>query len=69
MNIETVAANLRNKIKGKERLLVEYQEARKSATMIEDIALYATSEMLKDNIAELGKILAEVEACCTTSAG
>lgn len=69
MNIETVAANLRAIIAGKERLFVEYQEVRKEATMVEDIALYATCEMLKESIAELGEILADVEACCTRALG
>lgn len=63
MNIQTVAANLRNTIAGKEKLLEEYQKARKLATMAEDLALYATSETLKINIDELKRILGDVEQC------
>ena len=64
MNIHTVAENLRNTIAGKEKLLEEYQKARKLATMAEDLALYATSETLKINIDELKRILQDVEVCC-----
>jgi len=63
MNIQTVAQNLRNTIAGKEKLLEEYQKARKLATMAEDLALYATSETLKINIDELKRILGDVEQC------
>lgn len=63
MNIQTVASNLRVTIAGKEKLLEEYQKARKLATMAEDLALYATSETLKINIAELRRILQDVESC------
>jgi hypothetical protein len=63
MNIQTVAQNLRNTIAGKEKLLEEYQKARKLATMAEDLALYATSETLKINIDELKRILKDVEQC------
>jgi len=64
MNIHTVAANLRNTIAGKEKMLADYQEARKLASRDEDAALYATVSFLKVNIAELQRILADVEACC-----
>jgi hypothetical protein len=63
MNIQTVAANLRNTIAGKEELLAEYQEARKLATMAEDSALFATVSLLKVNIDELRRILQDVEQC------
>jgi len=64
MNIQTVAQNLRNTIAGKEKALAEYQEARKLATMAEDIALYPVVEFLKVNIDELKRILQDVEVCC-----
>ncbi len=64
MNIYTVRDNLKNTIAGKEKLLEEYQKARKLATMAEDLALYATSETLKINIDELKRILKDVEVCC-----
>ena len=64
MNIQTVAQNLRVTIAGKEKALAEYQEARKLATMAEDIALYPVVEFLKVNIDELRRILEDVEKCC-----
>jgi len=67
MNIQTVAANLRVTIAGKEKMLAEYQEARKLATMAEDSALYATVSFLKVNIAELRGILQDVEQCIPKS--
>ncbi len=63
MNIQTVANNLRNTIAGKEQMLTEYQEARKLATMSEDSALFATVSFIKVNIAELQRILQDVEQC------
>ena len=63
MNLSTVITNLKNTIAGKEQMLAEYQEARKLATMAEDHALYATVSFLKVNIAELNRILADVEKC------
>ena len=64
MNIYTVRDNLKRTISGKENALSEYQEARKLATMAEDIALYPVVEFLKINIDELKRILADVEQCC-----
>lgn len=64
MNIQTVRDNLKNTIAGKEKALAEYQEARKIATMAEDIALYPVVEFLKVNIDELKRILQDVEVCC-----
>jgi hypothetical protein len=64
MNIHTVAANLRNTIAGKEKYLAEVIKARSLASREEDHALFATQEFLKVNIAELKKILADVEVCC-----
>jgi len=63
MNIQTVASNLRNTIKGKEAMLADYQEVRKLASRDEDAALYATVSFLKVNIDELKRILGDVESC------
>ena len=63
MNIQTVATNLRNTIAGKEKMLADYQEARKLASMGEDAALYATVSFLKVNIDELRRVLQDVEQC------
>ena len=63
MNIQTVADNLRNTIKGKEKMLADYQEVRKLAARGEDMALYATVSFLKVNIAELKRILQDLEQC------
>ena len=63
MNIQTVAENLRNTIAGKEKMLADYQEVRKLASRGEDMALYATVSFLKVNIAELKRILQDLEQC------
>ena len=63
MNIKTVASNLRNTIAGKEKMLADYQEVRKLAARGEDMALYATVSFLKVNIAELKRILQDLEQC------
>ena len=63
MNIQTVAENLRNTIAGKEKMLADYQEVRKLAARGEDMALYATVSFLKVNIAELKRILQDLEQC------
>ena len=63
MNIQTVAANLRNTIAGKEELLAEFE----SATLRNGASLEAThamKEFLKLNIDELKRILVDVEVCC-----
>jgi hypothetical protein len=64
MNIQTVRDNLIRTIAGKEKALAEYRKARELATRDEDVALFATVEFLKVNIAELESILADVEKCC-----
>ncbi len=64
MNIQTVATNLRNTIAGKEKMLADYQEARRLWPGGEDAALFATQEFLKVNIDELRRILADVDQCC-----
>ena len=63
MNIQTVAENLRNTIAGKEKMLADYQEVRKLAARGEDMAVYATVSFLKVNIAELKRILQDLEQC------
>ena len=69
MNIATVARNIKNTIAGKEMLLVEYIDMRDSLSKEMDAynALYAgwhaTVAMLEINIAELKRILQDVEQC------
>lgn len=68
MNIQTVRDNLRNTIAGKEKMLASlnpnnpYSEEFKSEGEV--MARRATIEFLKINIAELKRILADVEVCC-----
>jgi hypothetical protein len=63
MNIQTVAENLRNTIKGKQAML----DGLKSTLDVRDpgarMALIATREFLEINIGELTKILTDVEQC------
>ena len=62
MNIQTVATNLRVTIAGKERMLDSYRKIRDmndGAAM----AVEATRSMLEINIAELKRILQDVEQC------
>ena len=62
MNIQTVAENLKNTIAGKERMLDSYRNIRDmndGAAM----AVEATRSMLEINIAELKRILQDVEQC------
>ena len=69
MNIETVAENLRNTIKGKEQMLGQYR----SALMLSyagptpppgaEMACIATIQFLEINIDELQRILQDVEQC------
>ncbi len=63
MNIQTVKQNLRDTIAGKEKYLGEVRIARSLANREEDHALFATQEFLKINIAELKRILADLEQC------
>ena len=65
MNIHTVAENLRDTIAGKERYLAELDTV--NAMTIpsgEAMALNATYKFLAINIAELKRILQDVEKCC-----
>jgi hypothetical protein len=58
-NIYTIRDNLKNTIAGKEKLLKEYLEDLCLAQLPEDAAV----EFLKVNLAELRRILADVEVC------
>ena len=62
MNIQTVAANLRNTIAGKEQMLAEFESTTlRAGANLE--AVYATKEFLKINIAELQRILDDLVEC------
>ena len=65
MNIQTVASNLRNTIKGKEAMLASHQAyLRSSGTSgSENMVIYATVQFLGANIDELQRILKDVEQC------
>ena len=63
MNIQTVAENLRNTIAGKEKALEGYREDYEYSTMGEGKSLWATIKFLEINIAELKRILQDVESC------
>ena len=69
MNIQTVATNLRNTIKGKEKMLkdMKFQRAFGDGSWQGDIAkqaaYFATQEFLEININELRRILQDVESC------
>ena len=70
MNIETVAANLRNTIAGKEKYLAECNDALAKGLTSNGvhIAVDTTRELLEINIAELKRILQDVEQCLTKDA-
>ena len=65
MNIETVAENLRNTIAGKAHLLDQYSRVLDGDKMLyeQKIAASATSKFLEVNIAELKRVLQDVEQC------
>lgn len=67
MNLSTVTANLRNTIAGKEKMLEGMNPnnpySNEYLSEGEVMARRATIEFLKINIAELRRILADVEAC------
>ena len=64
MNIHTIRDNLRNTIAGKEQLLAEHQANRQSEDAHVRMMSYPIVKMLELNVAELKKILADVEKCC-----
>ena len=62
MNIQTVITNLKNTIAGKEQMLAEFESTTlRAGANLE--AVFATKEFLKINIAELKRILQDVEQC------
>jgi hypothetical protein len=67
VNIQTVATNLRNTITGKEIALANlYPDNPRSANFMDEAEASvrkATIEFLKINIAELKRILVDVELC------
>lgn len=67
MNIETVRDNLRNTIAGKVELLKEMLQRQYDLPHIEARALSVTMEFVEINIAELKRILADVEVCMNTA--
>ena len=70
MNINTVADNLRNTIKGKEKMLKDtkfnmaFGDGSWQSDIGKQMALHSTIEFLEINIDELKRILADVEVCC-----
>ncbi len=65
MNIQTVAENLRNTIAGKEEYLATLNRELTNRYLDENdfIVSNTTSDFLKINIAELKRILQDVEQC------
>lgn len=67
MNLQTVITNLKRTIAGKEHALKEYNKAINLSVdpldVGERMAITATVEYLEINIAELRRILADVEKC------
>ena len=66
MNIETVAANLRNTIAGKEMLLETYKNP--GMNPYPKFVTETMIQLLEVNIAELKRILQDVEQCLTKDA-
>lgn len=67
MNLQTVITNLKNTIAGKEQAMKEYNKVLNvyidPVDVGERMAITATVEYLEINIAELKRILADVEKC------
>jgi hypothetical protein len=69
MNIQTVAENLRNTIAGKEQMLAQQQSALAlsylgpTLPVGAEMACVAIIQFLEINIAELKRILQDVEQC------
>lgn len=70
MNIQTIRDNLKNTIAGKEIYLANATKIRdeQDLTPEQDSANYVTIQFLKINIAELKRILADVEQCTYSQA-
>ena len=64
MNIQTVAENLKNTIAGKEKMLAGIKNPDDLFNMEARMVAIATREFLEINIAELRRILTDVEICC-----
>ena len=67
MNIQTVAANLRATIAGKEEYLARENENRKSEDAHVRMVAYTVVKFLEINIDELKRILQDVEQCIPKS--
>jgi hypothetical protein len=63
VNLTTVAENLRNTIAGKVKHLAEQQMNRHSEDAYVRTAAFTVEKMLEINIAELQRILQDVEQC------
>lgn len=63
MNIQTVAENLRNTIKGKEEYVADLRYQSTLMSRSEEMATKVTIQSVEINIDELKKILADVESC------
>lgn len=62
MNIQTVSDSLRDTIAGKEQMLAEFESTTlRAGANLE--AVFATKEILKINIAELKRVLEDLESC------
>ena len=73
MNIQTVAANLRNTIEGKEKHLEGLRQCIRDLDALDDqgdswFRATVTVEFLAININELKRILADVESCAAKDA-
>jgi UDP-N-acetyl-D-mannosaminuronate dehydrogenase len=70
MNIQTVAENLKNTIAGKERMLTAYNATLYKNFLEGDVLITAkaTVEFLEINIAELKRVLQDVEQCVEQAA-
>lgn len=70
MKLETVQANLRNTIAGKERLLLKDEIRLEEVDMniVDRMACIAVVKLLKINIDELKRILTDVELCMNDAA-
>ena len=66
MNLQTVAANLRNTIAGKEQLLATYKDP--SLFACHRLVKEAMIQFLETNIDELKRILQDVEQCTYSQA-
>ena len=65
MNVQTVAANLRNTIAGKEQHLLHLQQALVGLEVMDTtrIVIDTTAKFLAVNIDELKRILQDIEQC------